>query len=57
MGRLGALLGPALVPVVLTNYGNAAVFGLGAVAFLIAALVVLILGPETNDRVLEEVST
>lgn len=57
MGRLGALLGPALVPVVLASYGNAAVFTLGAVSFVIAAFVVLILGPETNDRVLEEVST
>jgi len=56
MGRLGALLGPALVPVVLTSYGNAAVFTLGAAAFVIAAAVVLILGPETNKRVLEEVS-
>lgn len=57
MGRLGALLGPALVPVVLAGYGNAAVFTLGAVSFVIAAAVVLALGPETNNRVLEEVST
>jgi MFS transporter, putative metabolite:H+ symporter len=57
LGRLGALLGPALVPVVLTNYGNSAVFTLGAASFVIAALVVLILGPETKGKVLEEVST
>jgi MFS transporter, putative metabolite:H+ symporter len=57
MGRLGALLGPALVPVVLAGYGNAAVFTLGAAAFVIAAVVVLVFGPETNKRVLEEVST
>lgn len=57
MGRLGALIGPALVPVVLAGYGNAAVFTLGAASFVVAALVVLILGPETKDRVLEEVST
>ncbi len=57
MGRLGALLGPALVPVVLASYGNAAVFTLGAISFVIAALVVLTLGPETKGRVLEEVST
>jgi MFS transporter, putative metabolite:H+ symporter len=57
MGRLGALLGPALVPVVLAGYGNAAVFTLGAVSFVIAAVVVLVFGPETNKRVLEEVST
>jgi putative MFS transporter len=57
MGRLGALLGPALVPIVLAGYGNAAVFTLGAVSFVIAAAVVLVFGPETNKRVLEEVST
>jgi putative MFS transporter len=57
LGRLGALLGPALVPIVLAGYGNAAVFTLGAVSFVTAAAVVLILGPETNKRVLEEVST
>ena len=57
MGRLGALLGPALVPVVLAGYGDAAVFTLGAVSFVIAAAVVLVFGPETNKRVLEEVST
>jgi putative MFS transporter len=57
MGRLGALIGPALVPVVLASYGNAAVFTLGGVSFVIAALVVLTLGPETKGRVLEEVST
>src|SRR5918998_4443352 len=56
MGRLGALLGPALVPIVLAGYGNAAVFTLGAVSFVIAAAVVLAIGPETMDRVLEEVS-
>jgi putative MFS transporter len=58
MGRLGALLGPALVPIVLaTSYGNAGVFTLGAVSFVIAAAVVLALGPETNKKLLEEVST
>jgi putative MFS transporter len=57
MGRLGALLGPALVPVVLASYGNSGVFIMGAAAFVIAAAVVLIFGPETKGRVLEEVST
>jgi len=55
-GRLGALLGPAFVPIVLTTYGNAAVYALGATSFVIAAAVLLILGPETNKKVLEEVS-
>jgi MFS transporter, putative metabolite:H+ symporter len=56
VGRLGALLGPALVPVVLTNYGNGAAFAMAAASFVIGALVVLIPGPETKQRVLEEVS-
>jgi putative MFS transporter len=41
----------------LASYGNPGVFTLGAAAFVIAALVVLTLGPETKGRVLEEVST
>jgi putative MFS transporter len=57
MGRLGALLGPAMVPIVLASYGNAAVFALGAASFVIAAFVILTFGPETKGRVLEEVST
>ena len=57
MGRLEALIGPALVPVLLASYGNSAVFTMGAVSFVIAAVVVLAFGPETKDRVLEEVST
>jgi MFS transporter, putative metabolite:H+ symporter len=57
MGRLGALIGPALVPVLLASYGNSVVFTMGAVSFVIAAIVVLAFGPETKDRVLEEVST
>lgn len=57
MGRLGALISPALVPVLLVAYGSGAVFTMGAVSFVIAAVVVLALGPETKGRVLEEVST
>lgn len=57
MGRLGALIGPALVPVLLVACGSGAVFTMGAVSFVIAAVVVLALGPETKGRVLEEVST
>ena len=56
VGRLGSLLGPALVPVVLTNYGNGAAFAMAAASFVIGALVVLIPDPETKQRVLEEVS-
>lgn len=56
VGRLGALLGPSLVPLILVAGGTGAVFALAAAAFVVAALVVLIFGPETNQKVLEEVS-
>jgi putative MFS transporter len=55
-GRLGALIGPAVVPIVIRSYGPEAVFTLGAAAFVVAALAVLILGPETRSKVLEEIS-
>lgn len=57
MGRLGALIGPALVPVVLATYGEGSAFVMAAGSFVLGALVVLILGPETKNRVLEEVSS
>jgi putative MFS transporter len=56
VGRIGALLGPYLVPVVLTAWGAGMVFTLAAAFFVIAAVVVLVLGPETKQKVLEEVS-
>ncbi len=56
IGRLGALLGPALVPVVLASYGNGGVFIMAAGSFVIGALVILLFGPETKDKVLEDVS-
>ena len=55
-GRIGALIGPVLIPAILISYGTEAVFTLGAGAFAIAALNVLILGPETKGKVLEEIS-
>ena len=56
IGRIGAVLGPSIVPVVLAAGGNGAVFTLGATAFVLAAAVVIVLGPETKKKVLEEVS-
>jgi MFS transporter, putative metabolite:H+ symporter len=56
LGRFGALLGPAVVPAIISAYSVEAVFTLGALAFVIAAVNVLILGPETKGRVLEEIS-
>ncbi len=55
-GRVGALIGPSVIPLIMSNYGVEAVFTLGAAAFVIAALNVLILGPETKGRILEDIS-
>jgi putative MFS transporter len=56
MGRVGGLIGPSVIPLVMVRHGVSAVFTLGAVAFAVAALTVLILGPETKGRVLEDIS-
>lgn len=41
----------------LASYGNSGAFIMAAGSFVIGAIVILIFGPETKDRVLEEVST
>jgi len=56
VGRLGSLLGPYIVGVVLPAAGATGVFSLGAGAFVIAAAVVLLLGEETKGRSLEAIS-
>jgi MFS transporter, putative metabolite:H+ symporter len=56
VGRLGSLLGPFAVGVVLPIAGQNAVFSLGAGAFVLAALIVLILGEETKGKMLEVIS-
>jgi putative MFS transporter len=56
IGRLGSLLGPYIVGVVLPVAGAAGVFTLGAGAFVVAAVVVLALGEETRGRPLEAIS-
>ncbi len=55
-GRIGAILGPMIVPVLVRDYGTQAAFQVGAGGFLIAAVLVLTLGIETRGRVLEAVS-
>jgi len=42
--------------VILSWYGAQAVFTLEAAAFLVAALLVLVCGPETKGKVQEEIS-
>jgi putative MFS transporter len=56
VGRLGSLLGPFVVGVVLPIAGQSGVFSLGAGAFVLAALIVLILGEETKGKMLEAIS-
>ncbi|WP_321800239.1 MFS transporter [Burkholderia sp. BCC1988] len=56
VGRLGSLLGPSVIGLVLPLAGQRGVFTIGAASFLIAALAVITLGVETRGRALEEVS-
>ncbi len=56
VGRLGSLVGPYVVGLVLPTVGQAGVFALGAGAFLIAAASVAALGIETRGRTLEAIS-
>ncbi len=56
IGRLGSFVGPFAVGILLPVTGQAGVFTLGAVSFVIAAAVVVILGVETRGRTLEDIS-
>nr|WP_315597906.1 MFS transporter [uncultured Cupriavidus sp.] len=56
IGRIGSLVGPYLVGVLLPVTGQGGVFTLGALSFALAAAVVLALGVETRGKALEEVS-
>lgn len=56
VGRIGALPGPSLVPPVLAAWGYTATFAAIAVLLLIAATLVITMGPETRGRTLEDVA-
>lgn len=56
-GRLGSLIGPTTVGIILPVAGQTGVFGLGAACFVMAALVVYKFGIETRGRSLEEIAT
>lgn len=56
IGRIGSLAGPSAIGILLPSWGQAGVFTMGALSFVIAALVVLLLGVETKGRSLEDVS-
>lgn len=56
VGRVGSLVGPYVVGVLLPVTGQAGIFTLGAASFIVAALVVLLLGAETKGQSLEQLS-
>jgi len=56
IGRVGSLIGPYVIGIILPSAGQAGVFALGAGAFILAALAVLVLGEETKGRTLESIS-
>lgn len=55
-GRIGAILGPMIVPILVERGGSAVAFEVGAGGFLIAAILVVTLGVETRGKTLESVS-
>ncbi|GAA2868849.1 MFS transporter [Streptosporangium fragile] len=55
-GRVGALLGPIVVPLLLAEGGAPLVFTASAGLFVLAAVLVLLLLPETKQSVLEDIS-
>ena len=56
IGRIGSLAGPSIVGIVLPVAGQSGVFTLGASSFIVAALVVVLLGVETKGKSLEDLS-
>ncbi|WP_407314076.1 MFS transporter [Desulfosporosinus sp. SB140] len=56
IGRIGALLGPYIMGTMMVAYGSGSVFTLAASVFAVAACAILILGPETRGKTLEEIN-
>ncbi|KAB7619389.1 MFS transporter, partial [Verminephrobacter sp. Larva24] len=56
VGRVGSLIGPYAVGVVLPTFGQGGVFTLGAMSFGVAAFAVWLLGIETKGVTLEALS-
>lgn len=53
IGRVGSLIGPYVVGLVLPVFGQGGVFSLGAMCFVVAAVAVWVLGIETRGLMLE----
>ena len=56
IGRVGSLIGPYAVGLVLPVFGQSGVFTLGALSFAIAALAVWVMGIETRGLALESLA-
>lgn len=57
IGRVGSLIGPYVVGIVLPIFGQGGVFTLGALSFVVAALTVGTLGIETKGMALEALAS
>jgi putative MFS transporter len=57
IGRVGSLIGPYAVGVVLPVFGQGGVFTLGALSFAVAALAVWVMGIETKGLALESLAS
>ncbi len=56
VGRIGAILGPYAMGAMMNAYGAGSVFSLAAAILGFAALTILLLGPETKGKTLEEIN-
>src|SRR5207244_10106393 len=56
-GRLGGVIAPLLVGMLLPALGRGGVLAMNAALLAVAAIAVGILGPETKRRTLEEISS
>ncbi len=56
VGRIAAVLGPLLIPLLIMKWGYNGAFIVCAACFLSAAIMVFVFGPETRDRSLEDIS-
>lgn len=55
-GRLGAIFGPVVVPLIIASYGPTVVFAASAALFIAGSVIVSAFLPETRQTVLEEIS-
>lgn len=57
IGRIAAVAGPLTIPLLVTRWGYSGAFVACAGCFVSAALLVLLFGPETRNRAIEQVSS